>query len=91
MTHCVGRQGGNATLQVHCTLSLSLSERCVGDEKGGLFIKVLKMNAFSRDVSKKHYCCQLTLLPSLFGVGGLFTACFCVSVTDQDLCVWCVF
>lgn len=64
MTHCVGRQGGNATLQVHCTLSLS--ERCVGDEKGGLFIKVLKMNAFSRDVSKKHYCCQLTLLPSFF-------------------------
>lgn len=47
-------------------LSVSLSERCVGDEKEGLFIKVLKMNAFRRDASKKHYCCQLTLLPSFW-------------------------
>lgn len=68
-------------------LSLSLSERCVGDEKGGLFIKVLKMNAFRRDASKKHYCCQLTLLPSFGRKKKKCTACFCVSVTDQELTI----
>ncbi len=74
MTHCVGRQGGNATLQVHCTLSLSLSLSIVwGMRKGGggVFIKVLKMNTFRRDASKLYWSTVVANLPCYLVFGKL--------------------